>query len=218
MSFKGFSEVTLPNGGHGLCNTSRPASYASSSVLAQSPCSTSCLAPGLILHQGRPSLRQIFGSLDNPCLFQTGVQLGLTSKWKVVTTDSSTSGWGVPLEGNPVFGSWSVPDQVLHINCLKMLVVFLALKSFLPALRGQNVLVQSHSMMVVVYINHQGGLGSHSLYRMAHHLFFWVQSPCSTPRLTPMVILHQGRPSLCKSFGSLDNPSTTPVPSSALVK
>ncbi len=108
-------------------------------------------------------------------LFQAGVRLGLTSRRKVVTTDASNSGWGALLECNPAFGSWSVPERHLLINCLEMLVVFLALKAFLLALKGHHVLVWSDSMMVVAYINRQGGLRSHSLDRMAHRLLFWAQ-------------------------------------------
>ncbi len=49
-------------------------------------------------------------------LFQTGIRLGLTFRRKVITTDASNSGWGALLEGNPAFGSWSAPEQCLHIE------------------------------------------------------------------------------------------------------
>uniref|UniRef100_A0A673I772 Complement C3-like n=1 Tax=Sinocyclocheilus rhinocerous TaxID=307959 RepID=A0A673I772_9TELE len=61
-----------------------------------------------------------------------------------------------PCRNGPASGSWSTHKQRLHINCLEMVAVFLALKTFLPALKGQHVLVQSDNMTVVVYINHQG--------------------------------------------------------------
>ncbi len=42
-----------------------PASHATVSVLAQSPCSIPCLAPGMASYQGRPSLCQSCGPLDD---------------------------------------------------------------------------------------------------------------------------------------------------------
>ncbi len=75
---------------------------------------------------------------------------------------------------------WLAPEefsleQRLHINGLEMLAVFLALKTFLPALRGHHVLVCLDNRMVVAYINHQGSVRSQSLYRMAKRLLLWAQ-------------------------------------------
>ncbi len=58
----------------------------------------------------------------------------------------------------------------------QLLTVFLALKTFLPAIHGHHVLVRSDNMTVVAYINRQGGLRSHSLYRLARRLLFWAQN------------------------------------------
>ncbi len=69
----------------------------------------------------------------------------------------------------------------LDINCLEMLVVFLALKTFLPVLKRHHVMVRSDSMTVVAYINHQGGLRSHTLCRMARRL------PLLSTERTPLV-------------------------------
>ncbi len=80
------------------------------------------IPPGPVLYQG------------NPSLFLLGVELGLTSRRKVVTTDASNSGWATLYEGNLAFDSRSIHDQRLHINCLEMMAVCLALKTFLLAL------------------------------------------------------------------------------------
>ncbi len=109
-----------------------------------------------------------------PHLFQSGIQLGLTSRRKVVTTDISSL--GTLFEGNPAFGFWSSQEQHLHISCLEMMAVFLALKTFLPALTGQHVLVQLDIMTVVAFINHEGGLRSCPVYKMTPHLLFWAQN------------------------------------------
>lgn len=109
-------------------------------------------------------------------LFHSGVRLGLTSKRKVFTTDASNSGWGALLEANPASGFWSAPERRLHINCLELLAVFLALKTFLPAIRRHHVLVRMNNTTVVAYINRQGGLRSLSIYRLTRCLLFWAQN------------------------------------------
>ncbi len=57
----------------------------------------------------------------------------------LVTTDASGSGWDTLYEGNPAYGTWSTHEQCLNINCLEMMAVCLALKNFLPALKGHHV-------------------------------------------------------------------------------
>ncbi len=101
-----------------------------------------------------------------PRLFQSGVQLGTTSRKKVITTDASNSGWGALYEGNPAYGSWLTHKRHLHINCIKIMAVCLVLKTVLPALKEHLVLVRSENTMVVAYINHQGGLRSCPFDRM----------------------------------------------------
>lgn len=51
-----------------------------------------------------------------------------------------------------------------------MRAVYLALKAFLPHLRGHHVLVRMDNMSVVSYINRQDGLRSGNLYIMARDL------------------------------------------------
>ncbi|KAL0201376.1 hypothetical protein M9458_004563, partial [Cirrhinus mrigala] len=61
------------------------------------------------------------------------------------------------------------------INCLEMLAAFRALKHFLPDLRDRHVLVRTDNTAVVYYINHQGGLRSCPLYKLAHQILVWSQ-------------------------------------------
>ncbi|KAI2647353.1 ORF V: Enzymatic polyprotein [Labeo rohita] len=56
-----------------------------------------------------------------------------------------------------------------------MLAVFRALKHFLPDLRDRHVLVRTDNTSVVSYINHQGGLRSRPLYKLAHQILVWSQ-------------------------------------------
>ncbi|KAI2644404.1 hypothetical protein H4Q32_030891 [Labeo rohita] len=72
---------------------------------------------------------------------------------------------------------WSVerpPSHLAH-HCLEMLAVFQALKHFLPDLRDRHVLVRTDSTAVVYHINHQGGLRSRPLYKLAHQILVWSQ-------------------------------------------
>ncbi len=100
--------------------------------------------------------------------------MGLIHRRKVVSTDTSNTGWGALCEGRQTFGSWSDAEGRLHINCLEMTAVCRALQTFLPQLKGHHVLVRSDSMTVVSYINHQGGLTLKRLFGMVKCLLEWA--------------------------------------------
>lgn len=114
----------------------------------------------------------------------TGVAMGTILSRKVVTTDASRLGWGATHEGRIVNGTWSSQMQLLHINCLELQAVSLALRHFLPFLRGQHVLVRTDNTTVVAYINRQGGLRSRRLHMLAHRLIVWSSSHLSSLRAT----------------------------------
>ncbi len=57
-------------------------------------------------------------------------------------------------------GVWSEEQRSWHINRLELLAVFLALRQFLLQLTGCHVLIRKDNMMVVSYLNRQGGLRS----------------------------------------------------------
>ncbi len=80
-----------------------------------------------------------------------------------------------PMSGHPAHGLWRGHHFTWHINQLEMLAVFQALKHFLPDLRDHHVLVRTDNTAVVSYINQQGGLRSHPLYRLAHQILVWSQ-------------------------------------------
>ncbi len=92
-----------------------------------------------------------------------------------LATDASLTGWGAVMSGHPARGLWSGHNLTWHINCLEMLAVFRALKHFLPDLRNYNVLVRTDNTAVVSYINHQGGLRSRPLCKLAHQILVWSQ-------------------------------------------
>ncbi|KAL0173082.1 hypothetical protein M9458_033393, partial [Cirrhinus mrigala] len=110
-----------------------------------------------------------------PWFLNQGPTLGVPCRRVTLATDASLTGWGAVMSGRPAQGLWTGRHLGWHINCLEMLAVFRALKYFLPDLRNRHVLVRTDSTAVVYYINHQGGLRSRPLYKLAHQILVWSQ-------------------------------------------
>ncbi|XP_058865945.1 uncharacterized protein LOC131708048 [Acipenser ruthenus] len=119
-----------------------------------------------------------------PCHLRKGVQMGVILNRQVVTTDASSQGWGAVWQGRGVSGSWPDHWASLHVNILELRAVFLALQHFLPVLSGAHVLIRTDSTTVVAYINHQGGLRSPGLHRIAFRLLIWAQANLLSLRAT----------------------------------
>ncbi|KAI2649876.1 Transposon Ty3-G Gag-Pol polyprotein [Labeo rohita] len=110
-----------------------------------------------------------------PRFLTLGPTLGAPCRRRLLTTDASLVGWGAVLEGRPAQGKWEGHQLDWHINCLELMAVFLALKYFLHQLRGCHVLVRVDNTAAVSYLNHQGGLRSRNLNRIARQIFLWAQ-------------------------------------------
>ncbi|KAI2647345.1 ORF V: Enzymatic polyprotein [Labeo rohita] len=99
-----------------------------------------------------------FPSVEEP-LFDPGrCFVGGVSLRNVVTMDRLIpDGLGSCFfQGRLVNGHWTSQLCNLHINLLKLMAVFLALKHFLPFLKGFHVLVRTDNMkMVGCIISHQ---------------------------------------------------------------
>ncbi|KAL0165643.1 hypothetical protein M9458_037487, partial [Cirrhinus mrigala] len=118
--------------------------------------------------------RRCLRALDmwrKPWFLSQGPVLGAPCRRVTLATDASLTGWGAVISGHPARGR----QLTWHINCLEMLAVFRALKHFLPDLRDRHVLVRTDNTSVVSYINHQGGLRSRPLYKLAHQILVWSQ-------------------------------------------
>jgi hypothetical protein len=90
--------------------------------------------------------------------------------------DSRLPHWLGRGHGRPLCqGSVAGHHHSWHINCLEMMAVFRALRSFLPDINGYHVLVRSDNTSVVAYLNRQGGLRSRPLCRLAHQIILWSQ-------------------------------------------
>ena len=85
-------------------------------------------------------------------------------------TDASNIGWGAHLDNATCQGTWLAEEQHLHINCLEMRAVRLALLEFqVPQM--SYVLVSSDNTTVVAYINKLGGTKSWILWQETQMLF-----------------------------------------------
>lgn len=127
----------------------------------------------LVRNSGRlRRLLEPWQSRDSLC---QGVVMGsLPSRREVVATDASRSGWGAVWSHRAVRGSWGPLQQQQHINVLELRAVYLALKHFLPVLRGKHVLVRSDNTSTVYHVNHQGGVRSVQSLREAQRLLHWA--------------------------------------------
>ena len=102
--------------------------------------------------------------------------MGIVSRFKVITTGASLSGWGAILDGRTPKGTWNEAYGTKLTNYLKLLAVLLALKRFEPLLVGCYMLVCRDNTTTMSYINRQGGMASPSLDVMAGELILWCNS------------------------------------------
>ncbi len=77
--------------------------------------------------------------------------------------------------GHAAAGLWTGLQLQWHINCLKLLAVWLALRHFKTLLHEKHVLVRTDNTGTIAYINHQGGLRSRRMSQLARHLLLWSQ-------------------------------------------
>ena len=77
------------------------------------------------------------------------------------------TGWGASLGDVHLFGSWSPLSSRFSINHRELLAVLLALRGFLPSLRGRVVAVFSDNTTALAYLKKQGGTRSATLNTVA---------------------------------------------------
>ena len=85
-----------------------------------------------------------------------GNQLSSIASFKVIRIDASKLGYGGHLGDQIFLGIRSQEDHKLHINCLELKAVFLAVKHFLSQSTDHSVLIKSDNIAVVQYINKTG--------------------------------------------------------------
>jgi len=87
----------------------------------------------------------------------------------VIESDASCLGWGMTLKSQQVRtgGLWSTEEQKLHINCLELTAVLMAVKSFAKDRMSINILVRTDNILARAYVNHLGGTHSHPMNTVA---------------------------------------------------
>ncbi|KAJ1202911.1 hypothetical protein NDU88_006706 [Pleurodeles waltl] len=93
----------------------------------------------------------------------------------MVVTDASLLGWGGHLGEVEIRSHWSPVESGLHINLLELRVIRLALKAFLPVVKGKVVQVFTDNTTAMWYCNKQGGVGSWTLCQEALRLWTWLE-------------------------------------------
>ena len=109
-----------------------------------------------------------------------GVPLQPLPPTHVLTTDTSTYGWGAVCAPLTARGVWSSDQSSLHINFLELETVFLALNKCQRWLCGTHVLVQTDITMVMHYLNRAGGTRSRCLDWKVREIIHW----CLSMRIT----------------------------------
>ena len=82
-------------------------------------------------------------------------------------TDASKMGWGAFCQGVRSGRPWTPSEKERHINYLKLLAGFLALKSFLSNKRKLNVLLKMDNVTAIAFLNRMGGTHSQVLSDLA---------------------------------------------------
>ena len=98
---------------------------------------------------------------------QVGMPLGESLPDRCFFTDASDTGWGPSLSDVHLSGSWSPLFSRFSINHRELLVVWFALRGFLPSLRGRVVAVFSDNTTALAYLKKQGGTLSATLNTVA---------------------------------------------------
>ena len=79
-----------------------------------------------------------------------------------IHTDASNLGWGACDDTQMCNGRWSDEEKELHINCLELIAIKFALKSYIPHNQAsKHIRIMSDNTSAISYINRQGG--SHNM-------------------------------------------------------
>ncbi len=147
------------------------ASYETTSALATLPVTEVGMAPRYIVSGYHPAVSPNPQPLDRPCL-SMGRGAPRTSV-PAYCCHNRCLQQGATCNGQAASGLWTGPRLLWHINCLELWAVHLALRQFWPLLLSKHVLVRTDNTAAISYINRLGGIWSHRMSQLAHHLLLW---------------------------------------------
>ena len=93
----------------------------------------------------------------------------------VIFSDASKIGWRAHLLEISKGGRWKELETLDHINYLKLEAAYLALRAFLPLIKGSHVQFGLDNRTAVAYINRLGGTRSQHLTALAPDI--WCYAP-----------------------------------------
>ena len=121
-----------------------------------------------------------------PSHLGVGVDLSLPRPDLVLYTDASDSGWGASLGSDHLSGWWSRDVSLYSINHRELLAVFLAIRGFLPLLRGQTVSLFTDNTSALSYLRKEWGTRSSTLNEVAQAVLRLCEA--SDVRLLPQFV------------------------------
>ena len=104
-----------------------------------------------------------------------GISLEQMSPQLDLWSDVSDVGWRAHLGEDVVSGLWSPEEQRSSINHRELLVIFLALRHFLPLVQNSTVAVYADNTTALAYLRNQGGSRSAVLNQTAQDLLRWAE-------------------------------------------
>ncbi len=165
------SEAHGAYGIRGCSHATRIASYENTSSLATLPGPEVGMAPQYTSSGHRPAVSP--QPLDGPCL-STGQGAPRTSVPAYCCHNRCLQHrLGHYMQRAGSLGALDRARLLWHINCLELWAVHLALWQFRPLLLGKHVLIHTDNTVAVSYINRLGGIRSHCMSQLAHHLLLW---------------------------------------------
>ena len=118
------------------------------------------------------SLREIEWWIQNLTMAHNVISHGSPSL--VITSDASNSGWGAVCYREKTSGHCTESEKShYHINCLKLMASFYALKSFAKDLKNTHIQLRLDSTSVLHCINKMGSQKSEFTNSVAKQLWCW---------------------------------------------
>ena len=121
-----------------------------------------------------------------PSHLTMGVDLSLPRPDLVLYTGASDMGWGASLGSDHLSSWWSRDISLYSINHRELLAIFLAIRGFLPLLRGQTVSLFTDNTSALSYLRKEGVTRSSTLNEVAQATLRLCES--SGLRLLPQFV------------------------------
>ena len=94
---------------------------------------------------------------------------------KVITTDSSKTGWGAFIDNDKTQGLWTEQESKQHINVLELKAVLLGIQSLCKDVNNIHLQVQMDNTTGITYINNMGGTKSSLCNAITREIILWCK-------------------------------------------